>query len=94
MLTIAQLRQEIEQIDMTIIEKIAERQALAKQIGQLKLEEGSAIYDSAREEKLFKLYEDLSIYHQLPQAFIKDMFKMIIHQSKKLQLSQKHQGCD
>jgi len=85
MVTIDELRQEIEQIDAAIIEKIAQRLILARQIGQLKIAEARAIDDTAREAYLFQLYEQLSDNYQIAPAFIKQLFGIIIDHSKQIQ---------
>ena len=71
MLEIDLIRKEIEQIDGIIIESLAKRQALSKQIGQIKLQHGLAIIDPEREAVLFKLHEKLADRYHLPATFIK-----------------------
>jgi len=83
--TLDQLRQEIETIDAEIIEKIAARFFLVKQIGQLKNETGQAVLDPAREEKLRQHYQRLSQKYQLDVTFIQQLFDMIFSQSRQLQ---------
>ncbi|OGT46991.1 MAG: chorismate mutase [Gammaproteobacteria bacterium RIFCSPHIGHO2_12_FULL_41_15] len=85
MATIKQLREKIEVIDSAIIKKIAIRQKLSKQIGQLKNKAGKEILDNKREEALMHLYENLSAQYQLQESFIKRIFKIIITHSRRLQ---------
>ncbi len=85
MLTIEQLREKIEQTDTHIIEKLAERQELAKQIGQLKLEEGRDIIDHSQEKRLFEFYDQLCEKHNVQKAFVKKLFKIIIAYSRGVQ---------
>jgi chorismate mutase len=87
MLTIEQLRKKIEQTDATIIEKLAKRQKLSKQIGQLKLRRGKDIVDRPREEQLFEFYEKLSERYHLQRTFVKRLFKLIIAYSRMVQKS-------
>lgn len=87
MLTIEQLRKKIEETDTSIIEKIAEREELSKQIGQLKLAVGANVIDHSREEILFEIYMSLCEKHKLPHIFITELFKMIINHSRKIQES-------
>lgn len=84
-LTIEQLRKQIEAADALIIQTLAKRQALAKQIGQLKLNSGTEIIDPLREAELFAWYESLAAKYQLPPLFIKELFTLIISQSKTIQ---------
>ena len=87
MSTIEQLREQIEHTDADIIKKLAKRQKLAKQIGQLKSEQGKDVVDLLREKILFEFYEELSAKHNLQQTFVKRLFKLIISYSKKVQKS-------
>ena len=85
MLTIEELRKRIKQTDACIIEKLAQREALSKQIGQLKLDEGAEVVDLLREKKLFEFYGCLCDKYKLPQAFVKRLFKSIIIHSRTVQ---------
>lgn len=85
MLTIEQLRRKIEQGDGVIIETLAKRKELSKQIGQLKSNDGRDIVDHTREKELFELYENLSEKYHLQQTFVKELFKLIIAYSRSVQ---------
>ncbi|KTC83486.1 chorismate mutase [Legionella cincinnatiensis] len=85
MCTLEELRKQIEQTDAYIIEKLAQRQELAKQIGEIKSKEGKKIIDRQREKKLFIYYEELSNQYHLQQDFVARLFKIIIANSKKVQ---------
>lgn len=85
--TIEQLREKIQQIDSNIIESLAQRLEISKQIGQLKIDQGKAVTDSLQERKLFNFYEKLSEQHHLHPGFIKKLFKIIILYSKTVQKS-------
>jgi chorismate mutase len=87
MITIEQLREQIKQTDVNIIELLAKRQELSKQIGQLKLTQGKAIIDLSREKTLFDFYEKLSEHYKLQQSFVKRIFKIIISYSRMVQKS-------
>ncbi|KTD53801.1 chorismate mutase [Legionella santicrucis] len=85
MCTLEELRKQIEQTDAYIIEKLAQRQELAKQIGEIKSKIGKKIVDHQREKKLFLYYEELSTQYHLQQEFVTRLFKIIISNSKKVQ---------
>lgn len=85
MYTLEELRKQIEQTDAYIIEKLAIRQELAKQIGEIKSRNGTKIVDRAREEQLFHYYAELSHHYHLQQEFVNRLFKIIIANSKKVQ---------
>ncbi|WP_419420794.1 chorismate mutase [Legionella sp. D16C41] len=80
-----ELRTQIRQTDMHIIESLAKRQELAKQIGQIKLAEKKEIVDLAQEKRLFEFYEQLSEQCHLQKTFVKRLFKLIIAYSRSVQ---------
>ncbi|NNM58495.1 MAG: chorismate mutase [Legionellales bacterium] len=83
--TIDELRKQVEQIDVAIIEKLAERVELCRQIGQLKSEMKMNVVDYSREKQLFNLYQELCEKHQLSPEFVKQIFQMIITYCRKVQ---------
>lgn len=85
MSNLEQLRDEIKQIDVHIIELLAKRLSVAKQIGQLKLTLGKDVIDLAREKNLFALYDELSKKHHLSSEFVSELFKHIIAHSQAVQ---------
>jgi len=87
MLTIEQLRTNIEKIDAEIIERLAQRQRLSRQIGQLKSEQGKSIIDHSQEEKLYQFYQDRAQKHGLQPEWVTRLFKIIIAYSRKIQRS-------
>ncbi|MCW8398621.1 chorismate mutase [Legionella sp. PATHC038] len=83
--TLEELRKQIEQTDACIIEILAKRQELSKQIGALKSQEGKKVLDRSREKQLFEYYEHLSKQYHLQEEFINRLFKIIISNSRKVQ---------
>lgn len=83
--TLIALRKRIEKIDATIIHQLALRQKLAQKIGQLKLQAGKKITDSAREKRLAKHHEKCCRQEQISMVYIKQLFRLIIRYSRKLQ---------
>lgn len=79
------LRIEIEKIDAEIIQKIAARMAIVKQIGQTKKEAGIAVLDPTRETQLLQKYQSLAQENQLDPLFIQHLFEMIFSYSRNLQ---------
>lgn len=80
-----ELREEIEKIDDAIIQLMAKRQSLAKQVGQLKAKIGQAIFDSEREKQLALYHENLSITYGLQPEFVKELFNLVMAYSRKIQ---------
>ena len=85
MQTLVTLRAQIDEIDSDIIEKLAIRQQLSREIGEIKLNLGMEIIDPPREKELYALYEKLSCEYRLEPGFVKMLFKLIIDYCRKLQ---------
>lgn len=79
------LRQEIEAIDASIIEKLAERKRVCEEIGQAKMEMGKAVLDPVREEQLLNYRQKLCAMHQLDPVFVENVFEIILSYSRELQ---------
>ncbi|MBX9839361.1 chorismate mutase [Silvanigrella sp.] len=80
------LRKEIEDIDKIIIESLAKRVNISSKIGEIKKEMGIQIYDSEREKNLNSFYHELSLKFNLDPEFIIKIFKIIIKNSRNIQL--------
>ncbi|MCE2705911.1 MAG: chorismate mutase [Proteobacteria bacterium] len=82
---IENLRGLIDRLDSEIIEKVAKRHEISKQIGEYKQQYGLEILDQDRENKLQEYHKDLSIKHNIAQSLVLEIFDLIIKQSKTLQ---------
>ncbi len=85
MKTIHELRDDVDKIDAAIIEKLAQRKILSEKIGFLKSQLDIEVIDSKREEELISHYEKLCNKYKLEPKFIKQLFQIIIEDSRKLQ---------
>ncbi|MCP3680226.1 MAG: chorismate mutase [Gammaproteobacteria bacterium] len=85
MIDLEQWRQQIEIIDGEIIAKIADRFALCQQIGLVKKSSGKVVKDEGREDYLMNYYEQQCRRHDLNSALIKQIFSLILTESKRLQ---------
>ena len=85
MKTLQELRAEVDQIDIIIIEQLARRNYLSSIIGFLKLQEKQEIHDPTREEELKNKHASLAKMHNLDPLFIEGLFNVILKHSKKLQ---------
>lgn len=79
------LREGIEKIDAAIIGKLAERQKLVKEIGQIKAESGLCVLDPTREAQLVDRYRDLCKEYELDPTFVQGLFEIIFSYSRSLQ---------
>lgn len=85
MTDIQKFRDKIDKIDLAIIKKLAQRKKLSIKIGQLKKKENKIIKVLIREKAMMKNYDILCHKYNLQKSFIKEIFKIIISNSKKLQ---------
>ncbi len=85
MLTIEQLREQIQTMDRDIIRTLALRQNLCKKIAPLKKKAGKPIIDNDQEKKNFEFYESLSKEYDIDPQFIARLFRTIIMNSRAIQ---------
>jgi chorismate mutase len=79
------LRKEVENIDLEIVNLINRRFEVVKEIGQVKLQIGKAIQDVEQESKQFNNYREWCMTNGLSTQLITNVFQLIITHSKKLQ---------
>lgn len=80
-----QLRKEIEKIDAEMIQKLAQRLKLVKEIGLLKADTGIDVLDENREAQLMRRYRVLCKEHQLDSIFVQRLFEIIFSYSRSVQ---------
>ncbi|MFA4831468.1 MAG: chorismate mutase [Patescibacteria group bacterium] len=80
-----QLRKRIEKIDKEILKKLAERFAVAREIGRVKRERGDGVEDEKREAELRVFYRQTAAEFGLDADLVEKLFGFIISESKKLQ---------
>lgn len=83
--TLSELRKEIDELDSDIIRKLAARQELAKEIGQIKQKQNKEIVDLTREKEQYALYEKLALDYRLKPEFVKTLFDLIIGYGRAVQ---------
>ncbi len=81
---LSELREEIDRIDREIIELLCQRFEIAEDIARLKRETGIDIEDNEREEDIIKNCKEKS-GGKLDEAFVEDLMRLIISESKKIQ---------
>jgi chorismate mutase len=75
---IEELRKEINKLNSEIVEKIAQRVKVAKDIGDLKKRHGLPIVDREREKRVIKQVKDLALNLNLDTEGIESVFREII----------------
>lgn len=84
MKTIAELREELDQIDPQIIALYEKRMALCEQVGEIKIEEGKKVFDRNREQQ--KLMQVTSAAQDpFYKKGLTELFEQLMSQSRKLQ---------
>jgi len=79
------IRKEIDEIDDRLLKLLAYRMVLAKQAGLIKKSRGKAIFDPEREEEILNKIIKKAQQFALSPEFAKDMHKLIINESKRIQ---------
>lgn len=71
---LAELRGHIEELDRSIIHQVAERVDVARRIGELKRESGSATLDPEREAAVIRRAVEMAREHDLPAEGVRELF--------------------
>lgn len=79
------IRKLLDETDKTIVEALAKRQELVREISELKLDEQFCIRDAEREEELLEKITKLAREEGLDRYFAEQLFKDIIHHSVRFQ---------
>lgn len=79
------LRKKIDEIDARIVELIAERQSISKEIGKGKNKTSKLIEDRERELKVLRNVRGLARDNKISPSDIENIYRQIIDASKKIQ---------
>ncbi len=79
------IRKELDEADKTIIEALAKRQDLVRQVSSFKINSNKNIRDTEREEQLLNKIAALAREAGLDRYFAEHLFKEIIHHSVRFQ---------
>ena len=82
---ILKLRDKIDNIDSNIINLIANRMTIIKQIGEIKNKNKNNIIDPHRESNLKNLHNKLSNKCNLDPIFVEKLFDLIIKYARSIQ---------
>ena len=86
--TIASLREEIETVDERLIAAIAERMALARAVGRVKVAAGQPVVDPAREAAVVMRASALARMAGLPEDEIRALYWKLMAISRRVQLGE------
>ncbi len=79
------IRKLLDETDKKIVDALAKRQELVREISSLKIDERKEIRDSQREEQLLNKVAELAREAGLDRYFAEQLFKDIIHHSVRFQ---------
>ena len=80
-MAIENLRQQIDQLDIQLVELLAKRQEVTAQVGTYKKEVGKPIYDPVREADLIAKRRELAESLQVAPDLIEDLLRRIMRES-------------
>lgn len=80
-----EIRKQLDETDKKIVDALAKRQDLVREISSLKIDERKEIRDSQREEQLLNKVAELAREAGLDRYFAEQLFKDIIHHSVRFQ---------
>lgn len=83
-MTIDEIRTRIDELDRLLLKIFNERADLALQIGKIKKELGLAVYDPAREKRIFEAMQAANP-GPLDNGAIVRMFERVIDESRRLE---------
>ncbi len=83
--SLSELRQQINDIDHEILQKIAQRFTVVKKVGALKKGLNKEVFDSERETKLATLHQKISKNMNIDPKLADAVFTLIIEESRKMQ---------
>lgn len=78
-------REEIDEIDNSILSLLKRRVSIVKEIGLWKKKEGREVLDPEREEKMLAKLEKKAEASKLNPQFIRNMWDLILKNSRKSQ---------
>ena len=79
------IRKLLDQTDRDIVEALAKRQQLVREVSELKIDDSRTIRDEEREEQLLKKITELAREVGLDRYFAEQIFQDIIHHSVRFQ---------
>ncbi|ADG13557.1 chorismate mutase [Methanocaldococcus infernus] len=79
------IRKRIDEIDKKILELVAERNRLAKNVAEIKVKNNIPIDDKEREKYIYERIKNLCNHYNIDPNFGLKLFKLLIEHNKELQ---------
>lgn len=85
MASLSELRAAIEDVDTRLIAAIAERLALARAVGELKVADGEPVLDPAREAAVIARVSSMARSSGMPEDEIRALYWRLLSMSRRVQ---------
>jgi chorismate mutase len=86
---LAALRSEIERLDREIVDRVAERVRLAREIGSLKRDDARATLDPAREAAVIRTATEIGRQAGLEAEGVRELFWTLVGMCRRAQLEER-----
>ncbi len=84
-MSLEDLRRKIDEVDIEIVKRLAERMRIAEKIGGEKIGQGKQIGDSEREKKVLENVKSLAQEEKISQEDIASIYRQIVNVAKRVQ---------
>jgi|GEM_PF-3240137 len=87
---VARLRNEVDALDLRLLEILAMRIAIVRELAAHKCALGIPLCDAKREAEMAELHARWAERLDLPQRLVSDLFSLVLQSSRELQASLSH----
>ncbi|HYC92033.1 MAG TPA: chorismate mutase [Thermoanaerobaculia bacterium] len=84
---VVHLRKEVDTLDLRLLEILARRMALVRELAVHKCALGIPLYDAKREGEMAELHARWAERLDLPQQLVSELFSVVLQSSRELQAS-------
>jgi chorismate mutase len=84
-MSLAPLRQQIDQIDQEIIRLLTQRMTVSRQVAKIKIDQNLPVLNAGREVEILEKLEKMATNLGMRQGFISEIYTQIFAESKKIQ---------
>ena len=80
-----QCRTDIDKVNSRIIELLAEREKLVREIGEYKRQNGLGVVDSKREKEMYNQLGEEAREYGLSGDYVEGVFRLIVNHSREIE---------
>jgi chorismate mutase len=85
--SVVRLRNEVDALDLRLLEILAKRAAIVRELAAHKCALGIPLCDATREAEMAELHARWAERLDLPQQLVSDLFRLVLQSSRELQAS-------